>query len=250
MTDCREIPIVPDVALHKLLDDLLAEGDANGGNLTPDSFWRFVAALARGRGIAAGLHSGGIDASERVPASPRATQDARQGRAYHAAVLRDLILGMGRTQDQPDGAKRDGISLLPGPFNVGTVASDLLSMLENYPGAKAGEGQILPTGNGGQSHLRGFARRKIVGVLHFRAARQGKSMAKIRDALRPPLAKGTWEDWQKEVGGPQGSFVKRAKRLGAQPGASSDLNMSDQELSCLLKLAAEGPGRREDLGRT
>ncbi len=154
---------LPDVDLHALLSDLLADGAANGGTLNPDSFWQFAAALAQGRGIMAGLHAEGIDAGSRVNPSPRKTQDARQRRAYHVAVLLHLLPGIGRRQDQPDNSKRDGASLLPGNFNAGVVASDLLSMLENYPGARAGEGQILPTGKGGQGQLRGYARRIIVG---------------------------------------------------------------------------------------
>ena len=233
---------VPDVNLHGLLDDLLAEGEANGGDLTPDSFWCFVAAVAQGRGIAADLHSEGMAASDYVLTSPKTTLGNRQRTSYHAAVLMRLVMGLGRQTAQPDETKRDGASLLPVNFNAGVIASDLLSMLESYPGAKAGEGQILPTGYGGQAQMRSYARRAIVGALHFRAARQGTSMAKVRDALGRSLPKKTWERWQGEVGGPKGEAVLRAKQAGSDADDGYIFNISDEQLLKFFEIAASGPG--------
>ncbi len=244
--DLKPAPPVPEEQLRQMLSDLLAESDSATGALNEDSFWRFVAAVGQGRGITERLHAEGLKAADHVPTSPRVSFERRKQTSYHAGTLLHLLLGMGRVaQEQPDPAKRDGASLLPGNFNTGVVVSDLLAMQEGHPLAKPGRGQLLVPPKGGEESIRMHARRMLVGAVLYRAARFGLSKAKVRDTLDPYLEKPTWDSWQREFGGPKGEFAKSVAAQ-AEHGGPSMFDVPDERLTHLLQIALSGPGRGAD----
>lgn len=233
-------PPVPDSTLLALLANLLSKAGSNG-ELNSDAFWRFVAALAQGRGITAALHDAGLDAVAAAPASPAATRNFREARAYHIAVLNQFLMDAGGLAGCP--------SILPANFRHGVVASDLLAMLGGVGGMGEAEPQILKSARGGSANLRRYARQRIVGTVLWRAARTGASRAAIWDALMPPDVDGATPDktvldkWLAECGGAKGELACTARAAGAAGDMASPYAATDDELAPVIKLARTAQGR-------
>lgn len=223
--------MTPREALHAELDALLDAADADGGPIEPDAFWAFVAMLAQGRGIMDGLHAEGLDAVRGTPDSPVRTFNERQVRNYHIAVTAALLAGVGRLPGQG--------SILPGNYQHGVLVQDLLWMLSGD-----GEPQILSSGGGGQKGLRQAARRRLVGVVHWRMGQTGRSRAQVWAELMGLHGdKGTLDRWQREFGGRKGRLCHEAFEAGRAAQARNGWDASNEQLRSVIELALSAPGR-------
>ncbi|MDZ4136781.1 MAG: hypothetical protein U1D06_14510, partial [Paracoccaceae bacterium] len=201
---------VPDDELRERLGALLS---GEGGRLVPADFWQFVAAVGQGRGIAQDLHSAGIDALAEAPASPAHTREARQRRAYHIGLTARLLLAVGGDPGEA--------SILPTNFSHGAVVSDLMSLLGGRTGLGNGDPQILNTSRRGLGHLRGHARRILVGVVLWRAGRTGKTPTAIwGDLMGDGGEKTKWDRWLREFGCADGEFARDVFAAGGRADAS------------------------------
>ncbi len=124
--------------LHARLDQMLDSADPGTGVLDLDSFWEFVAALGQGRGITDTLHDEGLAATKEISLRTKGeTRATLEMRAYHIALLTQLLLNMDRA---------GGASILPGNFNAGLVAHDLHNMLQGKNGMGLGKPRLLFSG--------------------------------------------------------------------------------------------------------
>jgi hypothetical protein len=178
--------------LHARLDALLAEPVPGSDDKDLDPFWEFVAALAQGRGVAECFHEDGLETAEAIPDKksehPGETAD-RKRRAYNIRVLQALVLA----------ADRNGqASFLPGNFEAGVIAADLLAMLEGNTGQGLGKPQILFSNRDGEAHIRRRLRFQLVNFVYFTRERDKTSLTAARGRILPGLPYGTWKRWQEE----------------------------------------------------
>ncbi|WP_156209664.1 hypothetical protein [Pseudorhodobacter wandonensis] len=224
------------------LDAILDAADANGGRLDADAFWTFVAGLAQGRGITDGLHYAGLEAVQDVPSktqNPQKAKSKRERRAYHIGVLAQLLMDVGRMPGQG--------SLLPGSFQHGVVAHDLLGMQEGPDGVGRGDPQILTSGRKGIAKIRQAARFRLVGVVFWRVGRTGQTQEAVWNDLmgEGDAEKSRLDRWLKEFGGAKGDLVTTAHAAGAANDTSSLFAKSNLELASTIQLVNQGSGRRK-----
>lgn len=221
--------------LHAALDALL---DTTGsGSMDPDALWEFVTGLAQGRGVTENLHKAGSEAAAGVGPSPAATFNARQIRAYHIGLLVALLMQVGRMPGQG--------SILPGNFQHGVVAHDLLGMLQGPGGMGEGDPQILTSAKGGKVGLRRAARRRLVGVVRWRMGRTRATREDVWFGLMGYEAEKSMLDrWQREFGGAEGWLCREAFAAGAAGDTTRPWAASDHDLKPVIELALSGPGKR------
>ena len=227
---------ISDGDLRTRLRDLLSGTDADG-NLDPQAFWTFVTGLAQGRGISDGLRAAGLEALGKVkPDGMAATFNFRRERAYHIALLSQLLADLGASV--PGGG-----SMLPANFNCGAILGDLTGMLAGPGGMGDGDPQILTTSRQGDDRLRQAARQRLVGVVRWRMGRDGQTRDAVWRGLMGDDAEKTRLDrWQAEAGGPDGALARAAYAAGRAKDKSSPFAASNTDLAGMIKLANSGPG--------
>jgi hypothetical protein len=222
--------------LRSRLEKLLDDAEHAGGKLDPKAFWRFVAALARGRGIDDGLHEEALDEVLKVPASPASSYGKRQARAYHLRLLARLIHEMGEA------------SLLPANFKYGAVAHDLDSMLGGPGGLGKGTPQILYSGREGTDALRAAARRALAGLVEWRRGATGRSREEIWEEIMGPDADiSTCKRWLRELGpGADEAYAAGKAKDTSSPYARDEGD--EEHIRQLVDLARSGQGVRKSPG--
>lgn len=236
LTTGGEAPALGTDELLARLRALLSNARPETGDLEADEFWKFVAAVAQGRGITTRLHDAGIEQLEKVAPSPAGTRNERERRAYHIGLLARLLMDIGG----PAGRA----SVLPANFSHAAVVGDLLAMLGGPGGMGEARPQILASERGGAGNLRRHARRALVGAVLWRAAREGRSQAEIRGGLLPDMDKSVWDGWLREVGGANGEFAGAARDAGAAGRRDDYWSWTDEQLGPVIQLARGGQGRR------
>jgi len=194
--------------LQSAFSALLADAEAHGGQLDPTRFWAFVTDLARGRGIADEIERAAIRlAAERLPEVERSTAGEKETaeaqmvfwKRMQWAYLSALLTRAG--------------NLLPADFFAGAfkgVADNVLS------GGRGGENMDLlglgtQRGTEYDAYVRA-ARHQLVLAVKYRAALEGISETKAREALLPEIAPRTWAGWKREVARARGVPVKDVGR--------------------------------------
>lgn len=196
--------------LHRMLDDLLDATDADGGQMDGPAFWGFVAALARGHGIAdqlrraaarhmadVGRHTGGRDPLPedlyKDPAEALATARMAQW-ALLATLLRHVTAFPGE--------------IVPRELQASwfiAVADNVLVGRGKLGKGKSGGGyhmDLLGLGTQRQTEDKATqraARRLLVGAVYFRAEQTGKAVDEVRGEMMPQLKRDTWQGWVREV---------------------------------------------------
>lgn len=176
--------------LHADLDALLDAADADGGRLDGPAYWAFVAQLAEGRGVAEDMDEGAAAAiaiNGPLPDDPAAAWRSCQW-AYLSALLTRISTIPG--------------AIMPDDFAVTAwraVAHNALS-----DGKMGGEYMdLMGLGTQRGTELKAIeraVRRMLVGIVYYRAERDGKFVAKVRrDILPEALTKETWRGWVREV---------------------------------------------------
>lgn len=201
--DDEPISQVPDAELARALVGMLHDARKNGGQIDPDTFWQFVGALARGRGIMEGLHQAGLEFLEAEERSPQEDFALRRVQAYHGGLLAKLMHDM-----DPKEGKRS--SVLPGQFQARIVANDLIRMGANPHGMATGEPEILRAKDKRGTPEREENRRAVVSYVYWKAARDGVALAAVLRELPDEINKSTWDGWVRN--NPQ--IVQRAKDAG------------------------------------
>ena len=220
--------------LHAALDVLLDAADVDGDRLDGPAFWTFVAALARGRGIADEIAGAAVqhmtdagalpDKPEQDPA--RALAAARTAQwAMLSALLRRVTAFPGEIVPEEFQrtwfiAAADNIVVGRGKLRKGPHM-DLLGLGTQKGAEWKAEARA--------------AKRLLVGAVYFRAEQTGQSAAKVRADMLPGVPDRTWKDWTREVAKAKRVPVKRAgddaraaARLKGDP-TPYDLNAADVE---------------------
>jgi hypothetical protein len=176
--------------LHADLDALLDAADADGGRLDGSSYWDFVTRLAQGRGVEEDMHVGAAAAI--ASNGPLPEEPAEAWRVYQWAYLSALLTRISTIPGE----------IMPAEFSITAWRAIAKNALAG--GGAGGEYMdlmALGTQRGTQKKAaERAARRLLVGIVHFRAERDGKSVAKVRaDTLPKDLTKETWRGWMREV---------------------------------------------------
>lgn len=206
-------------ALHDALDALLDAMPASAAPVSPEqveAFWRFVAGLAGGRGVDAFYHAEGQDAAELAPASPKATLPARQERNAHAALLARLLIDVG--------GDTKAAGPLPGWFRHGTVAADLLWMVEGGPFGNKQKPQILFNPSQSNDGIRRMARETAVMEIARRKGATGRTLISILNHFG--ITKQQWDGWVRQ-GGLDEKATAAQTRAKADPAGAG---LTDDEL--------------------
>lgn len=227
--------------LHAALDDLLDAADADGGRLDGPAFWAFMAALARGRGIAdeiAGTAARHIADAGALPDNPE--QDPARALAATRMMQWAMLAALVRRVTAYPG------EIMPKEF----LQSWVIAVADNIV---AGKGELrrgehidlmgLGTQRGAEweAEVRA-ARRLLVVAVHLMAALLGQSVAKTRRQMLPDVPDRTWKDWQREVAKAKRVPVKEvgddARAEAARPvGTLSPFNLSEADVAGLLRTA-------------
>lgn len=220
-------------ALHNALDALLDAMPASAAPASPEhieAFWGLVAGLAGGRGVDAFYHAEGLDAANSTPASPKATFTKRQQRNYHAALLSRLLMDVcrsGMTQ-----------SPLPGNFQHGTIAADLLWMVEGGPLGNRQEPQILFNPSQSNDGIRRLAREAAMREIARRTGATGRSLVSICGQF--DIEKTQWDGWIQRDG--LRAKVKAANAQGRADPAGEGLT-GDELRDRITEARKTGMGR-------
>ena len=188
--------------LRRLLDDAAA----NGGQLDPEGYWKFVADLARGRGIAKELETAAFAAvikneppSDEPPGQFKPDDPSEFWRRCQAATLFHLLRRIAGDQKH----------ILPESFRSFVWEN----IAWNLMGEKAGRMDLmrLNTAGGDERALRRTARAMLVLAVLYRKAREGIRENEARERVLPTPGHPrkdnidgsgfdrTWRDWKADT---------------------------------------------------
>ncbi len=218
--------------LHGLLDGLLDSAEGLGGCHDPKEFWKFVTAVAHGRGIAEHLDAAGAEAENEVPDGNAKTRDRRRQRAYLIGVVQRLIADTGEN------------GLLPQRFDHVSVAFDLGHLL----GGNRGEGSATPRifyagsrsdpDKAEERQLREFARVMLVAATLYRAAANRTSQAAAwRELMGHRDEKHLWDRWKKKALEANEALLAEAEAAGKRRDEASHFHISDDQAKYWARLA-------------
>lgn len=233
--------------LHTMLDDLLDAAEEDGGRLDDPAFWAFMAALARGRGIAEGI---GAAASQHIADAGRVSEiplDDPAG-ATEAAVAAARMAQWAMLS-----ALLRRVNAFPGEIVPPELkASMFLAAADNIltGRGKSGKGphmDLLGLGTQKGAEWKAEARaakRLLVGAVYFRAEQTGQSAAKVRAEMLPDLPDRTWKDWTREVAKAKRVPVKQvgddARAAARMEGDPTPYNLDAADVVRLSKVAGRG----------
>lgn len=226
--------------LHVALDDLLDAADVDGGSMDGPAFWAFVAALARGRGIADEIAGAAVqhmtdaaalpDNPEQDPARALATARMAQW-AMLSALLRRVAAFPGE--------------VVPREMQASwfiAAADNIVAGRGNFGGGEHMDLLGLGTQRGAEWKAEArAARRLLVRAVHFRAEQTGQSAAKVREDMLPDVPDRTWKDWTREVAKakrvPVNQVGDEARAAARQEGNPTPYNLSAADVARLLRTA-------------
>lgn len=218
-------------ALHDALDSLLDAADQDGGRLDGPDFWIFMAALARGRGIAdeiADAAAANVADHGGLPAKA-----AEAWRAAQWAMLSGLLNRLTTVGE-----------IMPKEFSAAAFRAVALNVLV---GGRGGEAQDLlglgtQRGTPSEAEVRA-AKRLLVGAVFFRAEQKGQSVAAARRVMLPDIPDATWKGWTRDVAAAKGVTVRevgKAARGAARGEDGTDRAVYDLDADEVARLLRMG----------